>query len=184
MRIERPSRPAPKERGNGRGDETGINRGDLAYTILWYRVAWQQDWYLGRMDQRVSPASDHDPNWWLTFVQVGAFSPAWKRLGLSDEELRELEIAILEDPTGAPVVAGAGGLRKMRFSPSSWRRGKSGAMRVYYALFQKYGTVFLIFVHDKNYAQMLPASEKGEIKAWMERTDRAFRQSGARSSRS
>ena len=57
-------------------------------------------------------------------------------------------------------------------------------MRVYYASFQKYGIVFLIFVHDKNYAQALPASEKGEIKAWMERTDRAFRQSDAGSSRS
>src|SRR5437868_6488745 len=89
-----------------------------------------------------------DSKWWPHFVQLDPFPASWRRLALGDEELRELEWEILGAPGGAPVVAGTAGLRKIRFSPRSWRRGKSGSIRVYYALFPAHGTVLLVFAHD------------------------------------
>ena len=48
---------------------------------------------------------------------------------LDDDDLQELESLILVNPQGGDVVRGSGGLRKLRFSPSRWRRGKRGALR-------------------------------------------------------
>ena len=69
--------------------------------------------------QHIGPA---EPESWLSFVQMSAFVRGWDQLGLNDDDLRSLERQILESPTGAPVVAGTGGLRKARFAPPSWRR--------------------------------------------------------------
>jgi len=53
-----------------------------------------------------------------TFKYLAGFVREWERLGLTDEDLQELELIILADPEAAPVIAGTGGLRKLRFSPS------------------------------------------------------------------
>lgn len=104
----------------------------------------------------------------LTFVQMDAFPPAWKRLGLDDEDLRSLELEILSEPTRPPVVAGTGGLRKLRFAPPKWRRGKSGATRVYYAHFPDHALVTLLFVHDKESMSEIPDHQRRTIRLLLE----------------
>jgi hypothetical protein len=49
---------------------------------------------------------------------------------LDDLDLAVLQIQIVLTPLGGAVVAGTGGIRKMRFRPLSWNIGKSGAVRV------------------------------------------------------
>src|SRR5205085_9439991 len=77
----------------------------------------------------------------LRFIELKTFSDAWRELKLDDDDLAALQILIMRNPQGQPGLAGTGGLRKMRFAPARWKRGKSGAARVGYAYLQPYATV-------------------------------------------
>ena len=79
----------------------------------------------------------------LSFIQLSAFSKNWKRLGLTDDDLRVLESAIQNGPTTPPVMKGTGGLRKIRFAPLSHGGGKSGGARACYAYFPDFALVYL-----------------------------------------
>jgi hypothetical protein len=72
----------------------------------------------------------------LTFVQLSRFAARWSQLRLTDEDLRALEQLLLRNPDAGAVVAGTGGLRKVRFAPPSRHIGKSGAFRIGYAYFR------------------------------------------------
>lgn len=73
-----------------------------------------------------------------TFVEMEGFTEDWKDLNLTDDDLQALQIVIMTNPQGPPVVKGTGGLRKLRFSPAGLNRGKSGAHRIGYAYFETY----------------------------------------------
>lgn len=68
-----------------------------------------------------------------TFKYLAGFVRQWSRLELSDQDLHELERIILTDPDAGALVPATGGLRKLRFAPSRWRRGKRGTLRVGYS---------------------------------------------------
>ncbi len=112
----------------------------------------------------VYPRGLLDPKGWLNFVQLDPFARAWKRLGLDDDDLRALEIAIMANPTDAPVIRGTGGLRKLRFSPGDWQVGKSGAMRVCYAYFREFGLVALVAAYGKGRKDNLTDQEGNVIR--------------------
>ncbi len=48
-----------------------------------------------------------------TFIEVPIFTNRWKELGLTDENLRELENALLRNPKTGDTIQGTGGIRKM-----------------------------------------------------------------------
>lgn len=100
----------------------------------------------------------------LTFIHLPGFVADCKRLRLDDEDVRRIELAILEDPTGAPVMAGTGGLRKMWFAPRASGRGKSGGARVGYAYFVHCGTVLLVAVFAKNEKANFTPTERNAIR--------------------
>ena len=52
-----------------------------------------------------------------TIIQLSAFAANWRRLGLTDEDLQELEAMLMSRPAGWPAMRGTGGLRKARFAP-------------------------------------------------------------------
>lgn len=104
----------------------------------------------------------------LSFVRFDEFTKAWSRLGLDEDDLIALENDLLDDPESAPVVAGTGGLRKRRFSPPSWNRGKRGATRVGYVYFRLHGLIYLIVVYSKSDAADIPAAHKRLYKAAIE----------------
>lgn len=85
-----------------------------------------------------------DVSQWLRFIHLSPFVRKWKDHKLGEEDLRRLEWEIISQPDGGAVMAGTGGVRKMRFAPPNWKRGKSGALRVCYAHFRAFGTVALI----------------------------------------
>ncbi len=68
-----------------------------------------------------------------TLIYASLFVSEWKRLRLPDEDLRYLERAIMARPNVGDVMAGTGGVRKLRFAPPSRSGGKSGGLRVCYA---------------------------------------------------
>lgn len=65
-----------------------------------------------------------------SFLQTSPFVADAERLGLDDEDMQALERLLIERPDRGAVVAGTGGVRKVRFAPPSWHTGKSGAARV------------------------------------------------------
>jgi hypothetical protein len=82
----------------------------------------------------IDPSHQLSPQDFIHFVETDQFSDDWNDLGLDIEtDLWVLQLFIMGDPESAPIIQGTGGLRKGRFTPSHWPRGKSGAVRVCYA---------------------------------------------------
>jgi hypothetical protein len=105
----------------------------------------------------------------LSLIQLSAFASNWKRLKLTDDDLRALESAILADPGGPPVMKGTGGLRKIRFSPASSSGGKSGGARACYAYFPEFGLIYLCAVFPKSAKVNLTDAEAAAYKMLLQR---------------
>lgn len=101
-----------------------------------------------------------------TFIQTLEFTKNWEQLGLNDDDLRRLELEILNNPQIGTVIRGTGRLRKMRFAFEN--RGKRGSMRVCYVDFVVQATVYLITVYPKNKKDNLSKEERNAIKKMIE----------------
>ncbi len=101
-----------------------------------------------------------------TFIQTTEFSNRWYELGLDDEDLRHLELEILNNPKAGVVIPGTGKLRKMRFAVQG--RGKSGSLRICYVDFVMAETIYLITVYAKNQKDNLSKAECNSIKSMIE----------------
>ena len=49
-----------------------------------------------------------------TFIQTREFSRRWDELGFDDDDLKKLELDIMNNPDKYPIMQGTGGLRKAR----------------------------------------------------------------------
>lgn len=67
-----------------------------------------------------------------TFIEVPIFTKKWKELGFTDENLRELQKVLLDDPKAGDAIQGTGGLRKIRIPMENKGKGKRGGARVVY----------------------------------------------------
>ena len=101
-----------------------------------------------------------------TFIQTDEFIKNWERLGLTDDDLRRLELEIMKNPQVGPVIQGTGKLRKMRFAFEN--KGKSGSSRVCYVDFLIHETVYLITVYSNNEKDNLSKAERNEIKKFID----------------
>lgn len=99
----------------------------------------------------------------LTLVQLAGFVSEWKHFRLTDDDLRALEQQLLRDPEAGAVMAGTGGLRKVRFAPPSRHSGKSGAYRVAYVFLQPDTVVFMSLFAKSDQAN-LTAAQKARFK--------------------
>lgn len=97
-----------------------------------------------------------------TFIQTQEFSRRWDELGLDDDDLRRIELDIMNNPEKYPIMKGTGGLRKARISLDN--KGKSGGARVCYVDFAFVETIYLITVYGKKEKDNLSKAERGEIK--------------------
>ena len=97
-----------------------------------------------------------------TFIQTNEFSKNWDILGFDDEDLRLLELSILEHPEKYPIMKGTGGLRKARISLD--KKGKSGGARVCFVDFILVETAYLITVYGKEEKDDLSNAERNQIK--------------------
>lgn len=104
----------------------------------------------------------------FSLIQLRAFSEKWKKHRLTDEDLQSLEQSLIERPDARPVMRGTGGLRKIRFAPASIAGGKSGALRVCYAVFRQFSRIYLVTFFAKNEADNLNAGERAAAKAVLE----------------
>jgi hypothetical protein len=104
---------------------------------------------------------------WLSFVHTQTFDEDWVELDLGDHELARLQQVLIADPDAGDVIPGTGGLRKLRFARSG--EGKSGSLRVCYALVPDHGIVLLAAVYGKTTKANLTAAEKKTFKQLLDR---------------
>ncbi|PQO42525.1 hypothetical protein C5Y93_27190 [Blastopirellula marina] len=101
-------------------------------------------------------------------MELDEFQDEWKELGLDIEnDLWALQLMIMSGPKDSPVIPGTGGLRKIRFAPGRWKKGKSGAARICYVYFEEHWMVLLVTVYGKNEKDNLTEDEKAGIKQYI-----------------
>jgi hypothetical protein len=97
----------------------------------------------------------------LNFIELPAFTRRWAALGLDDDrDLSALQILVMLGPKRHAIIKGTPGIRKLRFAPQRWKRGKSGAARVLYVHLEKYGIVLLCLVYAKNEVETISNAVK------------------------
>jgi len=103
------------------------------------------------------------------FVVLSAYARAADAL-LSEREQQVIEAHLLATPDAGAVIAGTGGVRKLRFGVAG--RGKRGGVRVIYYYRATVGRIYLITVFAKNARTDMTMSEKAELRRLTSSLDR------------
>jgi hypothetical protein len=92
------------------------------------------------------------------------FEASAKKL-LTDEDRRELELLLVEDPRRGQVIERTGGFRKLRFARPSRREGKSGGTRVIYYFIDRWDRIYLIEVYSKRVKDDLSRADENALRS-------------------
>jgi len=92
------------------------------------------------------------------FVEIELFTRTWEALGLSDDELIELQDFLLANPKAGVLIQGTGGARKVRIAFQG--KGKSGSGRVVYVDFAVSERTYLLMVYPKSKQETLSDTHK------------------------
>lgn len=85
---------------------------------------------------------------------------------LSDDEYAAFQAFLAKSPDAGDVVAGTGGVRKIRWALQG--RGKSGGVRVIYFSRLAAGEIWLLTIYAKNEIETIPANVLRKIKEEIE----------------
>lgn len=67
---------------------------------------------------------------------------------LNDEQYKELQNHLVENPSSGDIIKGSGGLRKLRWKSSE--KGKRGGLRNIYYYYEHKHQLYMIYVYKKN----------------------------------
>jgi mRNA-degrading endonuclease RelE of RelBE toxin-antitoxin system len=101
----------------------------------------------------------------FSFIETRLFTRLVQEY-LDDDEYRELQKVLMENPETGNIIPGSGGLRKVR-----WRapgRGKRGGYRVIYYARLKQGVILMLTMYPKNVAENIPAHVLRQIRKEVE----------------
>ena len=101
------------------------------------------------------------------FIYFKIFDKSWREMGLTDDDLIELENMIMENPTIGKIIQGTGGVRKLRFVLSN-NKGKSGGARILYVDYVSYDKTVLLNAYPKGGKDNITDSEKNQLKKIVE----------------
>ena len=96
------------------------------------------------------------------FIEVELFTILWDALGLTDDELKELQEFLLENPAAGAIIKGTGGARKVRIALQD--KGKSGGGRVIYVDFTMSEKIYLLLVYPKSKQGTLSDQQKKAVR--------------------
>jgi hypothetical protein len=90
----------------------------------------------------------------FSFVETKLFTRLVQEY-LTDDEYRQLQALLMQQPDAGEVVPGSGGVRKLRWRASG--RGKRGGYRVVYFAKREQGVVWMLTMYPKNVKDNIPA---------------------------
>ena len=84
---------------------------------------------------------------------------------MTDDEYRELQCALLENPEAGDLIRGGGGIRKIRFGVSG--RGKSGGVRTIYFWKKAADQIYMLVIYPKSTKDNLTAAETEILRTYV-----------------
>lgn len=104
----------------------------------------------------------------VVFIETSIFTRLVYGL-LEDEQYRELQSALIDNPQAGAVIQGGGGLRKIR-----WRltgRGKRGGVRVIYYWIARSNEIYMLYVYSKNERSDLSRDQLRQLRRAVRETE-------------
>lgn len=101
----------------------------------------------------------------MVFIEVAPFTK-YLRDYLNDDEYRELQNFLIEQPEAGDLIQGTGGLRKLRWSMDN--QGKRRGVRVIYYWQISRDQIYLFTLYAKNEMSDLSSNEKKVLKKMLE----------------
>ena len=96
------------------------------------------------------------------FITTTYFDKRWKKMTLTDEDLRQLEIYLLENPGAGDIIQGTSGAVKLRWAlPNT---GKSDGIRVIYVDLVHKAHTHLLLCYPKGKQDDLTEDQKKQLK--------------------
>ncbi len=92
----------------------------------------------------------------MVFIETSIFTRMVLAL-LKEDEYRELQVDLMEDPERGDLIAGGGGIRKLRFAAQG--RGKSGGVRVIYYWMKDDHQIYMLVMYPKSVKDNLTDKE-------------------------
>ena len=108
------------------------------------------------INERVAPSS--------SFVELEGFKRDWENLGLNDDDLRDLQNLIINNPSSS-IPLGSN-VYKIRFSPERLNRGKDTANRVIYIEVIKSNVIYLATAFSKSEEANISKKEEDTLRAF------------------
>ncbi len=87
---------------------------------------------------------------------------------LGDDDYRELQRKLAQNPQAGEVIPGTGGFRKLRWRDTRRGKGKRGGLRVIYYYLGTDAQIWLVTIYGKDEVQDLSPSEKRGLKVAIE----------------
>lgn len=98
-----------------------------------------------------------------TFIELPPFE-RHRQDYLTDENFRDLQNALMENPEAGDVMEGTGGLRKIRHADQKRGKGKRGGLRVIYYWWLSGKQFWLYTVYNKDEMDDLTAAQRKSLK--------------------
>ena len=98
----------------------------------------------------------------LQFVETTIFTKLWSALGLTEDDLLELQTRLMEKPMSGDLIVGTGGARKIRFALQ--HKGKSGGARIIYIDILHDKQIHLLLCYTKAKTETLTDNQKKQLK--------------------
>ncbi len=96
----------------------------------------------------------------MVFLETSIFSRTIQSL-LSDDEYRELQMALMENPEKGDLIPGGSGLRKIRWARQG--TGKSGGLRTIYYWAVAQDQILMLFAYPKSRMENLTDKQLAEL---------------------
>lgn len=94
-----------------------------------------------------------------TFIELPPFE-RHRQEYLDDDDFKALQDELMQNPEAGDVIAGTGGLRKLRFADKKRGKGKRGGLRVIYYWWVSADQFWLFTLYNKDEASDLSADER------------------------